>query len=234
MSSHALQLNFPSIPLLSPSCAPYTPIVYCRYKEIVKKDHCSKRRITLLILLPHTLLALALLVPLSAQKVVKSCCCAILTIPELKLPMSLFLVVPFTFVAQIYYSFRLYYHLKKHFATVAHKSGRVVNQRRNEQKLTDEKSILRAVALQALSPLILSSPIIILLVFGRFMPRNSLFVWMFSRISAYFSNLNPSFDAFTTLFIIKVYKRALRRFLANRFCRTDAVEQQKEDSHTHG
>ena len=101
----------------------YTPIIYCRYKEIVGHRKCSKKRITLLLLFPYSPFLASILVVSFAKKVVVRPNCAILTIPEINYPVSLFAILPFTFCAQFFYSFKLYYHLKSHFYDCGSKVG---------------------------------------------------------------------------------------------------------------
>ena len=190
----------------------YAPTILCRHREIVKNEQCSRKQLLVQLSFPYTILLSYALVAVSADAVAHAHHCLVPFynfFPQILIPL-----IVLSFIAQICLSFRVYRHLNRHFTTV---TRRLFSDRDKLQKrLSEEKSILRTVLIQGISPPILGTPYVIIAAF--YLPYNhweDIFKPRFHLTDTYGLSLidlpaallvlNPLVDAISVLYVMKTY-----------------------------
>ena len=194
----------------------------CRFRELQLNRHCSKRLITLLVIYPYLTLIPYLLnhwILADDSKTVnynKFCVISYSTQFSTALSLPLLFWPLASFAAQMILSLKLYKHLKWHFKNV---SANLQTNRSEVERLRTERSILKAVLIQGLAPIVLSAPGLIGVWIRRFFHDHSIHAAMFNgrigwsniAIGVYF--LNPLVDSWAVLYVMIPYARARRKLM---------------------
>ena len=209
---------------------------YCRYRQVKSEKSCSKRTILILFLYPYVPLVPIVLnhwVFADSQGEHAGFCKIYFnsTFSRLSSLMITF-IVSLSLFFQLTLSLKLYRYLDNHFKSI---SANVQSNRNELERLMTEKSILKAVLIQGLAPVILSIPTIIRIlvsVFFQVSRFETLFYIgnypiTFEMCSRFVFTLNPLVDSWAVLFIHIPYSKARRTFVQNllQFNRGTAVQE---------
>ena len=197
----------------------YPMTVSCRYREITRLRECSKIEVVLKILLPYIMcfLDIALLIAQGHTKLEvkngRKCSMFWYDVHEL-LQISIFLFPSVAFFILTVLSYKLYKFLKNHFVNT---SANANSSRDEQERLAEERSILRAIVIQGISPVLVFVPEALLFSFTLLsdldLSKTELILgWTLHDIAGEIGRLNPLVDAFSILFVVLSYKRARRKF----------------------
>ena len=195
----------------------YAMTILCRYREIALSKQCSKIQVTFLISFPYItcLIDIALFVLFSddntklAIKNGRKCSMFWYDIHQL-LQVLIFLFPSVAFFILTMLSCKLYKFLKHHFVNT---SANLKRSRDEQERLAEERSILRAIVIQGISPVFLFIPDALLFSYVLLSGSDpQILGFNLSDISGEFGRLNPLVDALSILFIVLSYKRARRKF----------------------
>ena len=196
----------------------YASTTVCRFCEVILEKECSKTRKICLILYPYCIFIPFILyaIPLSVKPFGR---CYIFYNSEFDLQLSALAmsVVLISFCTQMFLSMRLYVHLKRHFMTV---SANLQTNQSVADRLKKEKSILMAVFIQGVAPVILASPLFFEVNYTLFFNLDAQIVLFhlgsqeitLRRVTSLLYNFNPLTDSLCVLFIMIPYVKARRKF----------------------
>ena len=198
----------------------YLSTIVCRYREVAMSKKCSKRLILLLISYQYLAVIPFLLSSwILDDSVVRASSnefCQIYYSSKFQFPLLSFTIVcDFASLSlQMLLSFKLYRHLKFHFLNV---SANLQTNRSELDRLRTEKSILSAILIQGVSPIILITPGLVAILMDRLFGY-SMYKPIFKNVTIrhmvqviYF--LNPLIDSWAVLFVMIPYAKARKRFL---------------------
>ena len=206
----------------------YAMTMWCRYREIVNFKECTKFGITLRLVLPYVMGCSGLFlyyVVLSSGYVEfqrEGRACADMWMEAhviIQILLHLHPSIPLWLL--IYLSLRLYRFLKYHFK---HVTSNVASTRTSSCRLAEEKSILRAILIQGISPIFLSFPVFAVYLYGILNGwpapaagaklQQIIGLDMYDLAEEIFA-LNPLVDATSILFIVISYKKARKQMLSS-------------------
>ena len=208
----------------------YAMTIVCRYREIALSEKCSYMQVTFLILFPYITclidIGVGLFILFSdghtkvAIKNGRKCSMFWYDVHKL-LQILLFVLPSAAFFILTVLSFKLYKFLKNHFLN----TSATLNSNRNQQeRLAEEKSILRAILIQGMSPVFLFIPEALIFTYavlsGSDLRKTELILgFNLKDIIGEVGRLNPLVDAFSILFVVLSYKRARRNFFQHLWAR---------------
>ena len=196
----------------------YAPTIICRFYEVTLQSQCSKLKIFCLILYPYSIFIPYILytIPLSV-KPFGTCYIFYNSQFALYLTTLIIAIILISFSTQMFLSMKLYVHLKRHFMKV---SANLQTNQSVADRLKKEKSILMAVFIQGVTPVILASPLFLEVNYSLLFNSDSQIVlfnlgcqkFTLRRVTSLLYNLNPLIDSLCVIFIMIPYVRARRRF----------------------
>ena len=202
----------------------YAMTIVCRYQEIALSKNCTKMQVRFLISFPYItcLIHMCSFVVFSdghMNVMVKNGrkCSLVWYDADTPVPVQilLFLLPSVAFFILAVLSYKLYKFLKNHFEN----TSAAVNPSRNEQqRLAEERSILRAILIQGISPVVLFLPDALIFIFvvlsgwdrGKTELKSGINL---IDIVGETVSLNPLIDALSILFVVLSYKKARRKFV---------------------
>ena len=198
----------------------YAMTIVCRYREIALSKQCTKMQVTLLISFPYItcLIDIALFILYGhLRETIKSgrkCQMLWYDVHEL-LQTLIFLLPSVAFFILTVLSYKLYKFLKNHFENM---SANVRSTHGEQERLAEEKSILRAILIQGMSPVFLFIPEALIVIQGILsgsdLRKTELILgFNLKDIIGESGRLNPLIDALSILFVVVSYKRARRKFV---------------------
>ena len=195
--------------------------ILCRYREIALSKQCSKMQVTFLILFPYitSLIDISLFVLFSdgheRVEIKSGRKCSMFWYDAHKLLQVLLILLPaLAFFILTLLSYKLYKFLKYHFVNT---SASVNSNRNKQERLAEEKSILRAILIQGISPVVLFTPDALIFTYEILIgwdPRKTELILGFnlSDLIGEILSLNPLVDALSILCVVLSYKRARIEF----------------------
>ena len=190
----------------------YSQTILCRHREIVSNEKCSKTQLLLQLLFPYTpvLLQIVSVVFSENYRAVAAGNCIVLQPSNALVAILPITVCILSLLLQVILSYRLYQFLKHHFINV---TANLDTNRTAQERLMEERSILRAVLIQGVSPVVIGLPLLtrapfVLLGFRKIdkqLLKNG--PWL-GEIAVALQQLSPLVDAFSVLCVVKSYKRA--------------------------
>ena len=206
----------------------YVNITACRYNEIVLRRECSKFKIVSQIIFPYLIpVAYFLVYGLFASHVhTFGPFCMALHFSNIWFHYARIAIVALSFGFQIYYSVRLHKFLNGHFKKVRSNLHRA--RRRENEKLEDEKNILKTILIQGVSPMFLALPYILSIIVSTFLKKtrnfdtsilskqavlfNGYYKISVETTLVFIASLNPLIDSLAVPFVLKSYRRAREKF----------------------
>ena len=193
----------------------YFSTILSRYRKVKLHKDCSRQLVFGLLLYPYIAIVPYLfknwILADSLRSSVIQKFCKVLTSSEFEAPFSRLLMtwVMTSYLAQMLLSLRLYQHIKSHFK-------RTTGARRELERLKAEKSILQAVLIQGVAPVILAAPTIVGIILFFLVDLDlykPLFYGLKMNDLLYMINcLNPLVDAWAVLYVMIPYATARRKF----------------------
>ena len=190
----------------------YLSTVSCRYRQVKLQKTCQKKLIFALLLLPYSALIPFLLnnwILIDGLSQWRDFC---LYFNSSHLEPFLFSFVIFclllSLVFQMTLSLKLYKHLSNHFKTI---SANLRSSNRSAlERLTTERSILKAVLIQGLCPVIFTVPVVIRAAYDLvfFYRQFSIFGHRARALTVFLYSCNPLLDAWAVLVLMIPYSRA--------------------------
>ena len=198
----------------------YAMTVVCRYREIVLSRSCSRLQVTSQLLLPYIMCSFDIVTYICFSDYTelringRKCLIYWYTNIPILFQAVLFLLPGLAFCILFTLSYRLYKYLRGHFKNA---TANLLTCSQND-RVEEEKSILRAILIQGISPIVLVLPELCVTVYAIIFGWNQMHGFL--GLNAYdvareIARMNPLVDAISVLYVVLSYKRARQKFAAD-------------------